>query len=434
MHPPGARTVLVRYGEIGVKSARVQGRMEQRLAENVRATLDEAGFKLQESSEVHPGSDGQTSEFFEEEGRSKRRGGDRPLRVERERTRLYVNTSVGQIEQVTAAVTDVFGVVSASPSVTTSPTLDAIGEVFAETVASKAIPTLTDGDSIAVSARRAGPPSAHPFSSPDIEETGGSAILTAASEAGMDFTVDLDSPDHVFFVECREDKAYIFLEKRAGPGGLPLGCQEPLVALVSGGIDSPVAAWQAMRRGCPILPVYIDLGEYGGADHRARAIKSVNALEPFAPGHDLTGRVAPAGEVIAEIIQETNSHRMPVVRRLMYRIAEAVAANEGAVGIVTGESIGQKSSQTSATIRTTDAVTSRPVHRPLLTMDKNEITEQAKEIGTFDVSTVDAGCYRLAPDNPVTRPTLDAVRGAEPATIEKLVKSVVDTIELVAVE
>jgi len=391
MYPPGAGAVLVRYGEIGVKSRTVQRRMEERLQENIGTALDRKGIEAA---------------------------------VEREHTRLWVRTSPEWIDAATDVVTNSFGVVSASPAVRVDPTLDAMTRALAESAAEH-----YDGGTFAVDARRAAQQGDHPFSSRDIEEQGGSAVWEQATADGVEPAVDLDDPDLTFYVECRPEDAYVFLEKRDGPGGLPLGTQEPLVALVSGGIDSPVAAWKVMKRGCPIYPLYIDLGQYGGVDNRMRAVETVDALSEFVPDGDLGLRVVPGGEGVERIAETTETCRMLVIRRYMVRIAERVAESLGAVGIATGESIGQKSSQTSANLRATGEATSLPVHRPLATTDKTTITERAHAIETFEESTIDTGCHRLAPENPATAPPLSTVRAAEPAEIAELAAAAAAEVE-----
>jgi thiamine biosynthesis protein ThiI len=247
---------------------------------------------------------------------------------------------------------------------------------------------------------------------------------------GTDPTVDLDDPDTTFYVECRPDEAYIFAEKRDGPGGLPVGTQKPIVTLVSGGIDSPVAAWELLRRGCPVYPLYIDIGEYGGVDHQIRAERTAAVLDRYVPG-DLRLRVAPGGEGIARIVDGADSFRMLVVRRFMYRIAEAVADDVGAVGIGTGESIGQKSSQTSANIAVTSAATDLPIHRPLVGTDKSAITERARAIGTYEDATIDTGCHRLAPETPATNPAPEAVESAEPDDVAELARNAAAAVSVV---
>ena len=374
MHPPDADSVLVRHGELGVKSDQVRRKMEGQLADNLRAMLDARDLS-----------------------------GD----IEQRRNRLFVHTD--HPEGVTAAAADTFGVTSASAVTSVDPTLSAIEDALAATAREQ-----YGGGTFAVDASRAGLADAHPFSSTDIEAEGGTAVWEAIEEGGGEPAVDLDDPDFELFVECRADEAYVFCEKRPGPGGLPLGTQRPVVALVSGGIDSPVAAWKLMKRGAPVIPVYVDLGDYGGPDHRARAVSTVETLASYAPGHDLSLSVIDAGDVVTDLSRDLGALRMLVLRRFMLAVADAIARDHDAVGIVTGEAIGQKSSQTSANIAVTDAATALPVHRPNLTVDKSEITNHARTIGTFEDSTIDTGCNRVAPSHPETNASLEAVRAAEP--------------------
>jgi len=392
MQPPDADVVLVRHGEIGVKSDQVRRKMETRLAENLEALLGSRAI------------DGQ---------------------VTRNRNRLYVHAE--DLEAATEAATDCFGVVSASPARTVEPTLAAICEALAE-----ATNAHYESGSFAVTARRAGATDAHPFSSEDIGREGGSAVWDAIDAMGETPVVDLDEPDFELFVECREDTAYVFLEKRDGPGGLPLRTQQPMVALVSGGIDSPVAAWEIMRRGSPIVPVYVDLGDQGGADHRARAVSTVGALERYAPNVDLDVRVVHGGDVVSDLVATMDDHRMLSLRRFMVTVGEAVARSVGAVGIVTGEAIGQKSSQTAANLAVTDAAVDLPVHRPNLTRDKADIIATARDIDTYDDSTIPAGCNRVAPSFPETNADLSAVEQAEPADLLERARSVARDAEIVS--
>jgi tRNA uracil 4-sulfurtransferase len=372
MHPPGADTVLVRYGDLGVNSTEVQRRMERVLGGNLDAMLDALGI------------DGEVEETW---------------------SRPRIHTSPERVERATAAAADVFGVVSASPCAVVEPTMDAIREALVASAHEG-----HDGGSFAVRARRAGGPDAHPFTSEELEREGGQAIWDAVADP----EVDLDDPDHVFYVECRAEEAFVFTEKRPGPGGLPLGTQRPLVALLSGGIDSPVAAWEAMKRGAPIVPLYFDFEAYGGADHVARAVESARTLADYAPNHAHDLRIAHAGAAADRLVREVGATRMLSLRRFMLRVAEGLAREVDAVGLVTGEAIGQKSSQTSANLATTDPATGLPVHRPLLTRDKQEIVGLAREIGTYEDATVEAGCNRIAPDHPETGATLEAVEAAEP--------------------
>ena len=406
MRPPEADTVLVRHADIGVKSGKVQTEMERRLRRNLVAILDDRGIDAE---------------------------------VERRWSRLLIHADEETVEAATDAATDTFGVQSASPAVVVPAEKEAIVDALGRTArhlqsldAEKSVDGAGDadtllGDTFAVRARRAGTADAHPFSSEELEREGGAAVF----EALDDPEVDLDDPDVTFAVECRSEEAFVHVEKRDGPGGLPLGSQAKVVALISGGIDSPVAAWEVMKRGAPIVPVYLDLGDFGGPDHEARAVETVRRLARFAPNYDMRVRKAPAGEMMQTLYEEVGAARMLSYRRFMYRVAEHVAEAEQAHGVVTGEAIGQKSSQTARNLGVTSRATDLPVHRPLLTMDKPEITECARRIGTFRDSTIPAGCNRIAPDFPETNATLEIAERADPDDVFERAKAVAEAVELV---
>jgi thiamine biosynthesis protein ThiI len=160
--------------------------------------------------------------------------------------------------------------------------------------------------------------------------------------------------------------------------------------------------------------VYVDLGEYGGADHRARAVETVGWLRRRAPNTDRRLRIVPAGPLVERLVNEVGDTRMLSLRRAMLRMAATVADDVGAHAVATGESIGQKSSQTGPNLAVTDAAVDRPVHRPLLTWDKTDIVAAARDLGTFDDATLPVGCERVAPSHPETAATLAAVRAVEP--------------------
>lgn len=379
--------VVVRHGDIGVKSARVQTWMERMLQSNIEAML---------------------------------RSRSLPGEVDRVWGRIFVETP--EPEAVADAVGDVFGVVSASPTRSVEPTLGAISEVLVETASAY----YTSG-SFAVDARRTGD---HEFTSQDVGEVGGTAIWEAVEDE-FEPEVDLDDPDIRFEVEVREETAFVFVDRVEGPGGLPVGTQDPVVALISGGIDSPVAAWLAMKRGAPIIPLYLDLGSFGGPDHRGRAMETIETLSRFAPQEEWEVYVAPIGAALERLDERVEDTRMLSVRRLMYMVANHVAAETGADAIVTGEALGQKSSQTLRNMRVTETASERPVLRPLLTWDKQEIIARAREIGTYKTATIDAGCNRIAPDQPETRATLERVTGAEPDGLAEWAREAAEDVEVI---
>ncbi|WP_435364025.1 tRNA sulfurtransferase [Haloarchaeobius sp. DYHT-AS-18] len=392
MHPPGAGTVVVRHGDINVKSTGVQRRMERRLVANVEALLADAGV------------DGT---------------------VEQPWSRILIRTDEEDIEAATAAAARAFGVVSASPALSVPSERDAITEALAETAREH-----YTGGAFAVNARRA--EKSLPFDSEDAQRWGGQAIWEAVEDE-FEPEVDLDDPDLTFHVEIRREETFIFLEHVDGPGGLPLGTQEPMVALVSGGIDSPVAAYELMRRGSPVIPVYVDLGDYGGPDHEARAIETVRRLTDYAPNFDLTVWKIPAGDVVSDLVRSVDTGRMLVFRRFLYMVGEVVAGEAGAAGVVTGEALGQKSSQTGQNFAVTSQAIDLPVHRPLLTWDKADIVERAREIGTFHDSTIPAGCNRMVPNQPETRGSLPSVEAAEPDDLRQRAREVVERADRIGI-
>lgn len=381
--PESANTVLVRYGEIGVKSKRVRRKMEEALRRNVESAVGRRGVEAE---------------------------------VELLWSRVLVEVEdESAVEEATEAAGETFGVSSASPCVVVEAEMDEITETLAEVALES-----YEGGSFAVEARRAGDEDEHPFSSTDIEEAGGAAVQDV-----LDAPVDLDDPDNVFGVECRLDIAFVYADERDGPGGMPYGTQASVVALVSGGIDSPVAAWRAMRRGCPVTLVYVDLGAHGGPDHVARAHEIAETLADYTPDGLELWRL-PGEEAVDKLLDETDDTRMLSYRRFMLRAAERVAEKTGGVGVVTGEAIGQKSSQTSKNLRATDAVVDLPVHRPLLSFDKPEIVEEARRIGTYRTSKVDAGCHSVAPSHPETGASLEEVCDAEPDDLLELAEEAVE--------
>ncbi|ELZ34483.1 thiamine biosynthesis protein [Halogeometricum pallidum JCM 14848] len=367
-----ADAVLVGFGEFGAKSSEVRAKMAGRLAASVRDLLRGRGFE-----------------------------GD----VERRWSRMVVRAPDAEgAHAVAEAVATLPGVSFARPVLAVGATRKEVYEALEALAADH-----PDGEEFAVDTDRVGPADRHEFSGRDLNVEGGRLIeeLTGA-------TVELDDPDRTYRIEVRGDEAFVSVVRFDGPGGLPLGTQGRVAVLVSGGIDSPVAAWRLMRRGCVPIPVYVDIGDYGGADHRARAFEVVRTLAARAPGEDLRPRVVDGAAVVDRLVAAVDDTRMLSLRRAMLVMAEAVARRDGAHSIATGESLGQKSSQTGPNLAVTDAAATLPVHRPLSTTDKSDIVEEARRLGTYDDSTLPVGCERVAPSHPETNASLESVVAAEP--------------------
>ncbi|MFQ6073976.1 MAG: tRNA sulfurtransferase [Candidatus Bathyarchaeia archaeon] len=191
--------------------------------------------------------------------------------------------------------------------------------------------------------------------------------------------------------------------------------QSKVVCLVSGGIDSPVAAWLAMRKGC--VPVFVFFDNYPFADEttRQRAVEAIQKLSEYAHGRKLKVYVVPHGDDLADILRNCpRSLTCVLCRRMMYRLAERIALSEGADSIVTGEIIGEHASQTLINLRVeTQALSDVSILRPLLGMNKQEVENLAREIGTLDASTKPASCCTGPPPKPRTRATLEEILEAE---------------------
>jgi thiamine biosynthesis protein ThiI len=229
-----------------------------------------------------------------------------------------------------------------------------------------------------------------------------------------DCRVSLEHPELNVHVEVLPDEAFVYCDRRAGAGGLPVGASGTVAALLSGGIDSPVAAWRLMKRGCRVTFVHFHSAPYLPDLSRGKARELVAKLSEWQYFSRLL--IVPFGEIQREVVLSVPPpSRVVVYRRLMVRIAEALARHTGALALVTGESLGQVASQTLHNLSRIDEVAELPILRPLIGMDKLEITDQARALGTFEISIEpDADCCTLfVPKHPVTRMDREEIAAVE---------------------
>jgi thiamine biosynthesis protein ThiI len=248
--------------------------------------------------------------------------------------------------------------------------------------------------------------------------------------------VDLERPDLTVHVEVLPREIYFSCGREAGPGGLPLGVSGRVVCLLSGGIDSPVAAHRLMKRGCQVVFVHFHGVPFVDGTSRSKAADLARALTRFQYQSRLY--LVPFGEIQREVVVGAPAPlRVVLYRRLMGRIAEQIARREYAKALVTGESLGQVASQTLDNLAVIEEAVGMPVLRPLIGSDKEEIVQQARELGTYEVSIIpDQDCCRLfVPRHPATVSTVEEVRAAEAnLNIEKLVQMGLDQVEIQAFE
>jgi thiamine biosynthesis protein ThiI len=238
--------------------------------------------------------------------------------------------------------------------------------------------------------------------------------LGAAVQERSGARVDLTNPEFTVFVEVLPKDAFFGFNKLPGPGGLPVGASGRLVSLISGGFDSPVAAYRMMQRGCRVIFVHFHSAPYQDKTSQDK----VRELVKLLTRHQFQSRLymVPFGEIQRQIVAAVaRPLRVVLYRRMMLRIAEKIARREKAKALVTGESLGQVASQTLDNMTVIQQAAIMPILRPLVGMDKQEIVDQARRIGTFDISSVpDQDCCQLfVPKHPATRARFDEVAADE---------------------
>ena len=328
-------------------------------------------------------------------------------------------------DDVIAKCVRVFGVASVSPAVEAPKDMDEIGRAAADFMQK-----IIDEEGIhtfKVKGKRADKSFA--VQSPEIGRIVGAIILKQCKV----LSVDVHNPDVVLTVDVRREGAYIFRDKIKGFGGLPLGTNGKGLVLMSGGIDSPVAAFMMAKRGMSIEAVHFHSYPYTSP----RAQKKVEELVHVLSGYMGTVRMhvinlLPIQEQIVQNCPEDETTLL--VRRFMMRIAEQIAIKNGDMMLITGEDLGQVASQTAEALVVTDSVVSMPVMRPLIAMDKVDIMDKAREIGTYDISIqpYEDCCTVFLPKHPVTKPKLERIEKSESALdVKALVDAAVASEEII---
>ncbi|MGI6690351.1 MAG: tRNA uracil 4-sulfurtransferase ThiI [Christensenellales bacterium] len=249
----------------------------------------------------------------------------------------------------------------------------------------------------------------YPLNSPQISARIGAWII----RANDGLRVDLRMPDHVLHVEIR-DHAYLYVDVLPGVGGMPVGSNGKATLLLSGGIDSPVAGYMIAKRGVQISAVHFHSFPYTGERSREKVLQLARILSDYCCG--IRVYVVPFTTIQTMIYEKCpEDYTTLIMRRYMMRIADRIATAEKSQALITGESIGQVASQTMEALACTDVIASRPVFRPLIGMDKSEIVDLAKAIGTYETSCLpyEDCCTVFTPRHPVTRPRLPRVVLAE---------------------
>lgn len=335
---------IVRYSEVGIKGKRARGMMEGKIRTNFLELL--------------------------------RRSGE-TAKITSSRGRIFIS-GFSDSGKVFSALSRTMGVKSFSAA--TEIVYKSLGDIaiycrdrFRDSVS---------GKKFAVRGRRNG---GQGFTSMDLARAIGDSLFEYSGG------VDLKNPDLEINVEVRDNRAYIFSSVSPGPGGLPIGSEGRVAALVSGGIDSPVAAWYLLKRGCMVDYVFISLAHPSDTLEFLKSIE--NILESWTSGYRPTINVIDGEKLVSELLLK-GKVRIPGItyKRAMYEIARRIALEKHGNAIVTGESVGQVSSQTPANLMAINSGFDFPVFRPLIGMDKDEITVIARRIGSFPRTTLGELC------------------------------------------
>ena len=306
-------------------------------------------------------------------------------------------------EAIAGVVSRIFGIVDVSICSRTSPRLE---DICGEAV-SLASANLRAGMSFAVRAKR------QQKTGPDSQELG-TLIGSAVYDHIPGLQVDLDTPDYEIFVEVRDFGGLVYDSRIAAPGGLPWGTQGRVLALLSSGIDSPVASWLMMKRGCEVTHLHLDAGRWAGKDVTRAAIENHRRLSRWCPGNPLSLVIA-GSEPLYDRMDELHiapRYRCVICKRFMQHVAGCLMEKEGALAVITGENLGQVASQTLANLAVISEAVTVPVLRPLITYDKEETITLARRIGTFDAHPGDLAC-RAVPSMPATAADLESVKKCE---------------------
>ncbi len=329
-------------------------------------------------------------------------GGLREAKARRQFGRIIID---GAPSEAAAIVANVFGVVHAIPAEESGSGIDDVVALAVKVAGD----ILKDGSTFAVRPKVVGE---HPYGSRDVAVKVGAAINEAYRSRRV--KVNLTSPDVTVGIEVRDNDAYIYSKVLSGVGGLPYGSQGRAISLFSGGIDSPVATWLVMKRGVEVLPLFMDQTPYVGESYLRRAEEAFKGIARYAPSEGFALYSAPMGLVMERILESPEPRFTCILcKRSMYRIAEEFCKYKRAKAVVTGESLGQVASQTLDNLYVLDSAVRIPVLRPIIGLDKVEIEDRARNIGTYSLTAHRVEGCKAVPSTPATRSRIEKIESLE---------------------
>jgi len=337
--------------------------------------------------------------------------------------RLWVETAGERYPEVVARLQQVFGIFSLSPVLQAEKDLEAVGEA-ALAILLKALP---EGGAFKVETRRTD--KNFPLISPEISKATAAYIFDRVDGR---WDADMHHPQLTLNIEVRDEGAFVYGETLPGPGGLPVGSGGRALLLLSGGIDSPVAGWMAMKRGVAIEAIHFHSYPFTGEKAKEKVFELCRQLARWQ-GAPIRLHVAFFTDIQKAIYASCREeYGITLMRRMMFRLAERVAADRGSLALYTGESVGQVASQTLESMAVINQVVDIPVLRPLVGLDKAEIMKIAQRIGTYETSILpyEDCCTVFLPKYPKIRPTRQEAEALEQALdIEALLTGALEKTE-----
>ncbi|MEK5239124.1 tRNA uracil 4-sulfurtransferase ThiI [Paenibacillus sp. FSL L8-0470] len=336
--------------------------------------------------------------------------------------RIYVQLNGEPAGELAASLKNVFGIASISP---VKVSLSEFDDILSASRTFLKIIAPAPGTTFKVNARRVW--KEFPHGSIEMNKL----ISTPLLQGYPDLIVDVKSPQMELKIEIREGHTYIFCENIPGVGGFPLGTNGKAMLLLSGGIDSPVAGWSSMRRGLEVECVHFYSYPYTSELARQKVVDLARVLSRYAGVIKL--HLIPFTEVQTAFTGIGQDNLIiTLMRRAMLKITTRLAEREGALALVTGESLGQVASQTLSSMNVIGRATTLPLLRPLVMMDKSEIVELSQMIGTYDLSILpyEDCCTLFVPKSPTTNPNLrivDKIEATLPGYAERLDAAVAGT-------
>ncbi|MGI6319280.1 MAG: tRNA uracil 4-sulfurtransferase ThiI [Dethiobacteria bacterium] len=378
--------LLVRYGEIALKGKN-RPFFEKKLLRNIQDALQ----------------------------------GLEPFEVLFQRGRYFIKINAENLLPAQRKLQRVFGIVSISPVTRSNLDLDEICQNALQLIKDNYVPGMT----FKVSTSRANKKFPHP--SPEVSSAVGAYLL----KSGLNISVDVHHPETIVHIDIREKEAYLYSRVINGLGGLPVGVTGRGLLLLSGGIDSPVAGWLALKRGVDIEALHFHSPPFTGDGALNKVRDLCRTLSSY--GRKITLHLAPFTDIQKELrLNCPETMVITLMRRAMFRIAERLAVQRNIPVLYTGESLGQVASQTLENIVAINAVTNIPVLRPLIGFDKEEIINIARKINSYSVSIrpFEDCCTLFVPRHPVTRPQLSELEKAEKnIPLEELIEYCLENIE-----